>query len=77
MSTLLLDTATGLAAYEPDGHGSAAPGGPTLDDLIAGTWLCLTQGRSAACPSCGGELRQAGAQRTSAGGCVSCGADLS
>jgi hypothetical protein len=77
VSSLLLDTGTALATREPGARGSAMLGGPTLDDVIAGAWACLTEGNSAGCPGCGEELRPAGPAGITLGLCVTCGAELS
>ena len=52
--------------------------GPTLDDLIAGTWDALAATHAAACPVCSSALRpRYGAQaRPVAATCDGCGADL-
>jgi hypothetical protein len=47
------------------------PGGLTLEDLILGAWEDLLAGGPAECPVCGGQTLRA------AGGCDSCGSDLS
>jgi len=55
-----------------------APGGATLEDLVAGSWEALVSGAAAACPSCGAGLRprwSAGAGVVG-GHCDGCGADL-
>ena len=44
--------------------------GLTLEDVVLGAWEDLVAGSPAECPVCGGSLR-------AAGGCKSCGADLS
>jgi hypothetical protein len=44
--------------------------GLTLEDLVLGAWEDLVAGGPAECPVCGGSMR-------TAGGCGSCGADLS
>ena len=46
------------------------PHGLTLEDIVLGAWEDLVAGSPAECPVCGGSLR-------AAGGCESCGADLS
>ena len=46
------------------------PHGLTLEDTILGAWEDLVAGSPAECPVCGGRLR-------AAGGCDSCGSDLS
>jgi tRNA(Ile2) C34 agmatinyltransferase TiaS len=46
------------------------PKGLTLEDTILGAWEDLLAGDPAECPVCGGAMRVAG-------GCHSCGADLS
>ena len=53
--------------------------GPTLDDLIVGTWGLLATARAAPCPLCGGDMAPSpGAGHHAAGGrCVDCGARLS
>jgi len=44
--------------------------GLTLEDVVLGAWEDLVSGGPAECPVCGGSMR-------TAGGCTSCGADLS
>ena len=44
--------------------------GSTLEDVVLGAWEDLVAGSPAECPVCGGSMR-------TAGGCDSCGADLS
>jgi tRNA(Ile2) C34 agmatinyltransferase TiaS len=46
------------------------PKGLTLEDVVLGAWEDLVAGGPAECPVCGGSMR-------SAGGCDSCGSDLS
>jgi hypothetical protein len=46
------------------------PPGSTLEDVILGAWEDLVAGGPAECPVCRGRMRVAG-------GCESCGADLS
>ena len=46
------------------------PHGLTLEDTILGAWEDLVAGSAAECPVCGGKMR-------AAGGCSSCGSDLS
>ena len=46
------------------------PHGLTLEDTILGAWEDLVAGNPAECPVCGGRMR-------AAGGCDSCGSDLS
>ena len=46
------------------------PHGLTLEDIVLGAWEDLVAGGPAECPVCGGSMR-------TAGGCQSCGADLS
>jgi hypothetical protein len=46
------------------------PAGSTLEDLVLGAWEDLLAGNSAECPVCRGRMRMAG-------GCESCGSDLS
>jgi len=46
------------------------PHGVTLEDVVLGAWEDLVAGGPAECPVCGGRMR-------TAGGCDSCGADLS
>jgi tRNA(Ile2) C34 agmatinyltransferase TiaS len=46
------------------------PHGLTLEDTILGAWEDLVAGSPAECPVCGGRMR-------AAGGCDSCGSDLS
>ena len=46
------------------------PTGLTLEDMILGAWEDLVAGNPAECPVCGGRMR-------AAGGCTSCGSDLS
>lgn len=50
-------------ARERDGRGHVPTpftppvgGGPTLDDLLTGTWETLAAGRTAACPMCAGPM---------------------
>jgi tRNA(Ile2) C34 agmatinyltransferase TiaS len=44
--------------------------GLTLEDVVLGAWEDLVAGGPAECPVCGGSMR-------AAGGCESCGSDLS
>lgn len=44
--------------------------GLTLEDRVLGAWEDLVAGGPAECPVCGGEMH-------AAGGCQSCGSDLS
>jgi hypothetical protein len=46
------------------------PSGSTLEDVILGAWEDLAAGGPAECPVCHGRMRPAG-------GCESCGSDLS
>ena len=46
------------------------PHGLTLEDTVLGAWEDLVAGAHAECPVCGGTMR-------AAGGCQSCGSDLS
>jgi hypothetical protein len=46
------------------------PSGSTLEDVILGAWEDLAAGGPAECPVCRGRMR-------TAGGCESCGSDLS
>jgi len=46
------------------------PQGLTLEDVVLGAWEDLVAGGPAECPVCGGQMR-------TAGGCNSCGSDLS
>jgi tRNA(Ile2) C34 agmatinyltransferase TiaS len=46
------------------------PHGSTLEDVVLGAWEDLVAGDPAECPVCGGSMR-------GAGGCRSCGSDLS
>ena len=46
------------------------PQGLTLEDVVLGAWEDLVAGSPAECPVCGGQMR-------AAGGCTSCGSDLS
>ncbi len=46
------------------------PHGLTLEDVVLGAWEDLVAGDPAECPVCGGSMRIAG-------GCRSCGSDLS
>lgn len=59
----------------------AAPrvgGGPTLDDLLTGTWETLTAGRTATCPLCAGpmEPRYAAGPVPVGGRCGRCATEL-
>lgn len=60
--------------YEPrPGHSAQRlfePTGSTFEDLILGVWEDLMAGNRAECPVCGERLRVAG-------GCESCGSELS
>ena len=58
---------------------AAAPSGPTLDDLVAGTWDALTVAHAAPCPVCGDDLtpRFSSGPIPVAAGCRSCGSQLS
>ena len=55
------------------------PSGPTLDDLVAGTWDALTITHAAACPLCGGDLmpRFSSGPQPVAASCRSCGTQIS
>ena len=57
----------------------APEGGPTLEDLVSGTWDGLVIQRQAGCPWCGGVLVAAyGAHALpSEGRCADCGCTLS
>jgi tRNA(Ile2) C34 agmatinyltransferase TiaS len=46
------------------------PGGITLEEVVLGVWEDLVAEGRGACPVCGGSL-------SAAGGCESCGAELS
>jgi len=46
------------------------PAGSTLEDVVLGAWEDLAAGGPAECPVCGGTMH-------AAGGCNSCGSDLS
>jgi hypothetical protein len=46
------------------------PGGATLEDVVLGLWEDLCAEGRAPCPVCGGSMARAG-------GCDSCGAELS
>jgi tRNA(Ile2) C34 agmatinyltransferase TiaS len=46
------------------------PQGLTLEDVVLGAWEDLVAGGPAECPVCGDKMR-------AAGGCNSCGSDLS
>jgi len=46
------------------------PQGPTLEDRILGSWDELVAGGRTECPVCGGSM-------SAAGGCGSCGSELS
>ena len=56
-----------------------APAGPTLDDLVAGTWDALTVTHAAACFVCGDDLapRWGAGPNPVAAVCNGCGSDLS
>ena len=87
MATLTLDKAQGslLDAIEQRPARRAAPRRPapapsrTLDDLVAGAWESLAVTQTAACPLCGGDVvpRFGAGPQPVAGGCRSCGTELS
>jgi len=76
---LFPETVPAPHAPEPAVEPAAAAAGPTLDDLLTGTWSRLSAGVETACPVCAGEL----APRWSAGAgivggrCRDCGSELS
>ena len=55
-----------------------APSGPTLDDLVAGTWSALLHTHSAACLVCGTDLtpRFSSGPHPVAAKCRNCGTEL-
>ena len=57
----------------------AVGGGPTLDELLTGTWESLITGRAAACPLCEAPLepRYGAGHAPVAGSCTRCGTELS
>ena len=66
-------------APEPAAEPAAGASGPTLDDLLTGTWDRLTGGVATTCPVCSGELSpswSAGAGIVG-GRCGDCGSELS
>jgi hypothetical protein len=76
---LFPDTVPAPHAPQPTAEPAAPAAGPTLDDLLTGTWTRLSAGVDTACPVCAGEL----APRWSAGAgivggrCRDCGSELS
>ena len=60
------------------GRSRPTPSGPTLDDLIAGTWDALTVTHAAACPVCGDDLtpRWSSGPHPVAARCSGCGSEL-
>jgi hypothetical protein len=63
-------TATERAQTERSAPRLFEPAGFTLEDLVLGVWEDLAAEGRAECPVCGSSLH-------AAGGCASCGADLS
>ena len=76
---LFPDTAPAPHAPEPVVEPAAAASGPTLDDVLTGTWDRLTAGVATACPVCTGELspRWSAGAGIVGGRCRDCGSDLS
>ena len=74
--TLLLDEP--VTAGDPKEPGEMPGDGPSLEDLIAGTWETLAIHGVAACPACGGELERVGDETPPLHGrCRRCGSTLS
>jgi hypothetical protein len=76
------DRGSSSAAAAPAPVPTAAPRlgtGPTLDDLLTGTWDTLTAGHTAACPMCAGpmEPRYAAGPIPVGGRCGRCATELS
>ncbi len=72
MSATALATETAAPARRPQEHSSAQlfeSSGSTLEDIVLGAWEDLGLRGRTECPVCAGELE--------AGGCSSCGSELS
>ena len=70
MATLALDIPENVAPAERE---------RTLEDLIVGAWSALSVAHAPACPLCGDDLvpRYGSGSHPVAGGCRSCGTELS